>query len=929
VEELSSTAVGGAPAMVAPAAAAEGERDSAAPDGLAADKCTIPSVRIGTVAASVAAKEKAADAPPLAAELKTEAWSEQHAFRLVANSRLRQLFAGKVPLFEDAGSSALATSRLNSGELQCPEDLCLAHCKEQGAFFLFYKPSAKDAAVSCLLSALDEPTREGQPANELRIVTQQPSPMPRCDRLYSAPRSPQAGPQDADARLEVGAPTAATLSWLPPYCTPPAATGSIVAGGTTMEQQQLQRQNSSSTSQFPVAAALQTRLPRTQRWRLVCSFAEGMSGAELKALPEESRAFCFDLTEGEVAFVGREHQLNHFEAWLPDSSLRLNVSRTQLQLLACAEGLSVRNVGAAPIGIDRETMQKGQSRSIDDGQVIKFTRHQCSGRVCFLALELIREVSKWTASDPAAVSASKQADETVSAAAVEVEGPRLVLGSRRCQDSSRFVLAAASSGSKHASPRASCRLLGAGASSGGSGSGTAQPSPIAAAANAAVGGGEAVLASAVAVGAASDIPASAQQQQQQQQQQHQPQLQLRLEEVRTTRSEQQRVQDRSKTAEQKMHQELLLLMLHQSPRREETEKQFAPAEEQEEESRRRQATDVVETSKAKVEWNWRELSPPVPKWAKSSPPASPGMTSRLGGEVGARGAAYGGSEALTSLLSREVEDREKGTLSRAAPVAASRVGNSGALAPATASPSPSSRAAPPRACSGCSDVGVFQSAVASASPSTGKVPEARSSEVVLELCGDGVQDVPLALRRIGPFALDASPLLVGRRHQPGLHMDAIREEFSQFIEREHFAIAFQAADYFLVALSSSGVWRDRDGERPVLVERDGLVPLKIGDRIALPCGEGTAVSALRALCWHFRLAGGAGASATATASALAPASGVSLSAAAAASAADRRREDWPRTSHGQPWWLTPRVPDSGGNCASTVASARTSSRFIV
>ena len=39
--------------------------------------------------------------------------------------------------------------------------------------------------------------------------------------------------------------------------------------------------------------------------------------------------------------------------------------------------------------------------------------------------------------------------------------------------------------------------------------------------------------------------------------------------------------------------------------------------------------------------------------------------------------------------------------------------------------------------------------------------------------------------------------------------------------------------FFLCSLSSRGVWRERDGESPVFLSRDGLASLRSGDRVML------------------------------------------------------------------------------------------------
>mmetsp|Transcript_20448 Transcript_20448/g.66028 ORF Transcript_20448/g.66028 Transcript_20448/m.66028 type:complete len:543 (+) Transcript_20448:1816-3444(+) len=210
------------------------------------------------------------------------------------------------------------------------------------------------------------------------------------------------------------------------------------------------------------------------------------------------------------------------------------------------------------------------------------------------------------------------------------------------------------------------------------------------------------------------------------------------------------------------------------------------------------------------------------------------------------------------------------------------------------------------------------------------------THVVLELFGDGVKDLPVAQRRIGPIAVSALPVLVGRRHQPTLHAEAVRDECTSLIEREHFCIASVDGVFYLMALSSSGVWRVRDGEQPVFLGRDGLTSVRSGDRVALFCGVGggseseedmrAAAQASRTLCWRFRYAAGE------AAVDLPPKSVVSVPARPAdrcCSTEGRSRPPQgaiasmpaePAASGGsteeEPWWLAPSCHTPSDRCSS-------------
>jgi len=135
-----------------------------------------------------------------------------------------------------------------------------------------------------------------------------------------------------------------------------------------------------------------------------------------------------------------------------------------------------------------------------------------------------------------------------------------------------------------------------------------------------------------------------------------------------------------------------------------------------------------------------------------------------------------------------------------------------------------------------------------------------ADEVVLELHGDGVLDVPLSQRSLGPLSLTEKPFVVGRRHQQELHRRAVTKECLQFLSREHFSMSMEEGRLKLHALTANPIWRDRDGEKPLELTRGDVVPLAVGDRIALGTGgeskTTTPEEAIRKLCWHLRPAWG-------------------------------------------------------------------------
>jgi len=134
---------------------------------------------------------------------------------------------------------------------------------------------------------------------------------------------------------------------------------------------------------------------------------------------------------------------------------------------------------------------------------------------------------------------------------------------------------------------------------------------------------------------------------------------------------------------------------------------------------------------------------------------------------------------------------------------------------------------------------------------------ASRSEVVLELSGSNVLDVPLKQRSIGPVSLVDRPLYVGRKHQPELHKNAVTKDCLQFLSRYHFRIALEDGAFRMLVMTSNPVWRDRPGSGPSAeLARGDIETLELGDRIVLGTGGDTSTleEARASLCWHFRRA---------------------------------------------------------------------------
>jgi len=143
------------------------------------------------------------------------------------------------------------------------------------------------------------------------------------------------------------------------------------------------------------------------------------------------------------------------------------------------------------------------------------------------------------------------------------------------------------------------------------------------------------------------------------------------------------------------------------------------------------------------------------------------------------------------------------------------------------------------------------SRVLAASSSARQLPAAEVSPkrtgapcVLLELFGDGVRDLPLEQRSIGPHVLGDQPLLVGKRHQAELHSLAVREEMQGFISADHFCVAaytssgLDSAKFWLLVMTPDRpVWlRPQRKEEAKELNKDDLVAIYPGDEICIGPG---------------------------------------------------------------------------------------------
>jgi len=126
-------------------------------------------------------------------------------------------------------------------------------------------------------------------------------------------------------------------------------------------------------------------------WLLRCIYAEGVSPEQLDSMPAESRDLV--LSSG-TTFIGRHHQPKQFEDWLPVQDVRYLVSRSHVQIVTNGDSITVTNEKENMLNVDMESLHKGQSRAIGNGQVLSFCKKNENGTwVNFLMLQVRRSDS--------------------------------------------------------------------------------------------------------------------------------------------------------------------------------------------------------------------------------------------------------------------------------------------------------------------------------------------------------------------------------------------------------------------------------------------------------------------------------------------------------------------------------------------------------
>jgi hypothetical protein len=77
--------------------------------------------------------------------------------------------------------------------------------------------------------------------------------------------------------------------------------------------------------------------------------------------------------------------------------------------------------------------------------------------------------------------------------------------------------------------------------------------------------------------------------------------------------------------------------------------------------------------------------------------------------------------------------------------------------------------------------------------------------------------------------------------------------WATIIDRDHFCIASEGGVFWLLCLTSKGLWRIHEGEEPVKLILDDLAPLSHGDIVVPRLGDATVEQCSRQLCWHFNI----------------------------------------------------------------------------
>lgn len=493
--------------------------------------------------------------------------------------------------------------------------------------------------------------------------------------------------------------------------------------------------------------------------------------------------------------MGRQHQPDQFEAWLPDAVLRFCISRTHLQLVACRGGLRVANLSTSFLCVDQEPMTKGEVRPLSEGQILSFARHDNGVHVQFLALQ-VRTAKKLSArgkspdefrrcpahrgsldsgTERPGVAASRNSQLGASASPAQWSRKLSIVRSpsastqRKSHDATDAPQLIEVHGQFAAPPEEFCTLDT-------EGSATFQAAPSSHATLTSLASRGVTLAAWLSCDSNDSLGS----------------------EPRQAFGQPQTFAER--------------------------------------------AAAMVSAAKAGSHVEGAAAAPPTP----ATPPAAAGRAVRVAPLRSVTPQGCTASAPAAPLEPQNSSLRWQQTLGEE---------HSAALE-ARRQISGRQERSPDRARA----AGEVPTKMRSLAFSDAAAPERKNDappQVVLELSGECVLDVALNERCIGPISL-ARPLLVGWRHQPELYKRAVTKECQELLSRDHFCIAYEDGEFWLLVVTPDWIWHARNGETPSQLKRDTIITLKAGDCIALGTG-GDASSADTVhgmLFWHFRVVGG-------------------------------------------------------------------------
>lgn len=205
-------------------------------------------------------------------------------------------------------------------------------------------------------------------------------------------------------------------------------------------------QGPSAAGQAASQKAVDTSPPQqsTAGQTCFCIYLVGAAGVNVEELPVERRRLQLHGTlEGTVytAQIGRQHQPELFEVWLPDLNLRNCVSRTAFEVSWGGGGANPRLIarGANPLSVDNVVVDKTSAIALRLGSQIAFTYTSSGEHNSFLTLKFATMGSQPPAAAPAAASAAAPVAAQIAApgAAPPAAGPMVAqMSSRRSSISS-------------------------------------------------------------------------------------------------------------------------------------------------------------------------------------------------------------------------------------------------------------------------------------------------------------------------------------------------------------------------------------------------------------------------------------------------------------------------------------------------------------